>query len=203
MRWILNWIMNFLLQTKYKGAKELMQFSFAFLEYVIPGFLVFSVSVIAIPINFFQNVIDLTFYFNTGLATVYVIVAYTLVFCVYSTGIFLYKTIGIKPWWNRIKEDWDTSTFSAPTKYALLRHHSPSNFKYVESRNSYIAMAHNLLVACLIYWICSLVKAKRGNNTQFWAGTFVLGMVLFFIVGNSAVTYFHWAAYNLTLLLVV
>ena len=69
--------MNFLLQTKFKGAKELMQFSFAFLEYVIPGFLVFSVSVIAIPINLFQNVIDLTFYFNTALATVYVIVAYT------------------------------------------------------------------------------------------------------------------------------
>jgi hypothetical protein len=178
--------------------KELIQFSFDFFAYVIPGlFVIFSISLIAIPIDTFQEVKYLTVDFDGGLATVLVIVAYTIGFCIYPIGRYLYKTIGFKLWKNRIKDDSNGTAMSVPTKYALLRHHSPTNFKYVESWNIYCAMSHNLMVACLIYCVVALVKTAQGNNIEFWAGTFVLGLVLFFILTHRAITYFHWAAYDI------
>ena len=175
--------------------KELVQYAFDFFGYVIPGlFVIFSISLIAIPINSLEQVVALTVSFDAGLATVLVVASYVIGFCIYPIGRLLYKTIGFKLFGNRIKNDSNSTNLSVPTKYALIRHYSPVNFKYVESWNIYCAMSHNLMVACLIYCIIALIKVFEGENVLFWAGSIVLGLLLFIILTHRAVTYFHWAA---------
>jgi hypothetical protein len=178
--------------------KELIQFAFDFFGYVIPGlFVIFSISILALPIDTFQQAIELTKGFDGGLATVLVIVSYVIGFCVYPIGRFLYKTIGLKLFGNHLDKDSNKSDLSVPTKYALLREHSPMNFKYVESWNIYCAMSHNLMVACLIFSIVTIIKLIEGYNSLFWLGAMVVSVLLFFILTHRAVTYYHWAAYDI------
>ncbi len=178
--------------------KELIQFAFDFFGYVIPGlFVIFSISILAVPITSVQEAIDFTTSFDAGLATVLVIVAYVIGFCIYPIGRMLYKTIGFKLFGNHILEDTNHSDLSVPTKYALLREYSPANFKYVESWNIYCAMSHNLMVACLVFCIVALIKVIGGHQVLFWISSFALSLVLFLILTHRAVTYFHWAAYDI------
>jgi hypothetical protein len=178
--------------------KELIQFAFDFFGYVIPGlFVVFSISIIALPISSMQEVIDLTKDFDGGLATVLVIVSYVIGFCIYPIGRFLYKSIGLKLFGNHLDDDSNKSDLSVPTKYALLREHSPMNFKYVESWNIYCAMSHNLMVACLIFSMVTVIKLIQGNDVIFWLSALVVSILLFFILTHRAVTYYHWAAYDI------
>ncbi|MBT8259307.1 MAG: hypothetical protein KJO49_12590 [Bacteroidia bacterium] len=190
--------------------KELIQFAFDFFGYVIPGlFVVFSISILAVPIESFKGAIALTKDFDAGLGTVLVIVAYVIGFCVYPIGRFLYKSIGLKLFGNKINKDSNKSDLSVPIKYALIREHSPMNFKYVESWNIYCAMSHNLMVACLIYCGVAIVKLIEGANSgfcilsffgansEFWILSFLMSFCLFLILTHRAVTYFHWAAYDI------
>jgi hypothetical protein len=126
-----------------------------------------------------------------------VIVAYVIGFCIYPVGRFLYKTIGFKLFGNHILEDSNQNNLSVPTKYALLREHSPMNFKYVESWNIYCAMSHNLMVASLFFAAVSIIKIASGADTLLWTGALLAGIIIFFILTHRAVTYFHWAAYDI------
>jgi hypothetical protein len=178
--------------------KELVQHAFDFFGYVIPGlFIIFSVSILAVPINDIDTAISLTKQFDIGLGTVMVIVAYVIGFCIYPVGRFLYKTIGFKLFGNHILEDSNQNNLSVPTKYALLREHSPMNFKYVESWNIYCAMSHNLMVASLFFAAVSIIKIASGADTLLWTGALLAGIIIFFILTHRAVTYFHWAAYDI------
>ena len=178
--------------------KELVQRAFDFFGYVIPGlFIIFSLSILAVPINDIDTVISLTKKFDIGLGTVMVIVAYVIGFCVYPVGRFLYKTIGFKLFGNRILDDSNQTNLSVPTKYALLREHSPMNFKYVESWNIYCAMSHNLMVASLFFSVVSIIKMASGADKLLWFGALVTGIIIFLILTHRAVTYFHWAAYDI------
>ena len=178
--------------------KELVQRAFDFFGYVIPGlFIIFSLSILAVPINDIDTVISLTKKFDIGLGTVMVIVAYVIGFCVYPVGRFLYKTIGFKLFGNRILDDSNQTNLSVPTKYALLREHSPMNFKYVESWNIYCAMSHNLMVASLFFSVVSIIKMASGTDKLLWFGALVTGIIIFLILTHRAVTYFHWAAYDI------
>ncbi len=189
--------------------KELIQFAFDFFGYVIPGlFVIFSISILAVPLTTFQEAIDMTKSFDSGLATVLVIVAYVIGFSIYPIGRFLYKTIGFNLFGYRIDEDTNTNNLSVPEKYALLREHSPMNFKYVESWNIYCAMSHNLMVACLIFCTVAFIRLLEGVivpswigtirlDVLFWIGSFTISLSLFFILTQRAVTYFHWAAYDI------
>ena len=178
--------------------KELVQHAFDFFGYVIPGlFIIFSLSILAVPINNIDTVISMTKKFDIGLGTVMVIVAYVIGFCIYPVGRFLYKTIGFKLFGNRILDDSNQTNLSVPTKYALLREHSPMNFKYVESWNIYCAMSHNLMVASLFFCVVSIVKIVSGVDTLLWIGALLTGIIIFLILTHRAVTYFHWAAYDI------
>lgn len=178
--------------------KEIIQFTFDFFGYAIPGlFVIFSISILAVPINTVHEAIEFTKSFDPGLATVLVIVAYVIGFCIYPIGRLIYKSFGLKLFGNRIHEDSNQSDLSVPTKYALIREHSPMNFKYVETWNIYCAMSHNLMVACLIFCIVALIKISLGGHILFWIGSFILSLALFFILTHRAVTYFHWAAYDI------
>lgn len=178
--------------------KELVQHAFDFFGYVIPGlFIIFSVSILAVPINDIDTAISLTKQFDIGLGTVMVIVAYVIGFCIYPVGRFLYKTIGFKLFGNHILEDSNQNNLSVPNKYALLREHSPMNFKYVESWNIYCAMSHNLMVASLFFAAVSIIKIASGADTLLWTGALLAGIIIFFILTHRAVTYFHWAAYDI------
>jgi len=175
--------------------KELVQYAFDFFGYVIPGlFVIFSICIIAIPLDSFEQVIELTSNFEIGMTTVLIVVAYVIGFCIYPIGRMLYKTLGFKLFGNRIVNNSKKSGLSVPAKYALLRHYSPINFKYVESWNIYCAMSHNLMVACLVYSLVAIIRAFEGINVVFWIGTAVFSLLLFLILTHRAVTYFHWAA---------
>ncbi len=178
--------------------KELVQHAFDFFGYVIPGlFIIFSLSILAVPINNIDTAISMTKKFDIGLGTVMVIVAYVIGFCIYPVGRFLYKTIGFKLFGNRILDDSNQTNLSVPNKYALLREHSPMNFKYVESWNIYCAMSHNLMVASLFFCVVSIVKIVSGVDTLLWIGALLTGIIIFLILTHRAVTYFHWAAYDI------
>lgn len=178
--------------------KELVQHAFDFFGYVIPGlFIIFSLSILAVPINNINTAISMTKKFDIGLGTVMVIVAYVIGFCIYPVGRFLYKTIGFKLFGNRILDDSNQTNLSVPNKYALLREHSPMNFKYVESWNIYCAMSHNLMVASLFFCVVSIVKIVSGVDTLLWIGALLTGIIIFLILTHRAVTYFHWAAYDI------
>ena len=179
--------------------KELVQYAFDFFAYVIPGlFVIFSISLIVVPVDSLEKIKTLTTSFDAGIATVLVIIAYVIGFCIYPIGRLIYKTIGFKLYGYRINEDSNKTNISVPVKYALLREHSPTNFKYVETWNIYCAMSHNLMVACLVYTIVAIIKTtEAGSNIGFWIGTALFSLVLFFILTQRAVTFFHWAAYDI------
>jgi uncharacterized membrane protein YdbT with pleckstrin-like domain len=71
------------------------------------------------------------------------------------------------------------------------------NFKYVESWNIYCAMSHNLMVASLFFAAVSIIKIASGADTLLWTGALLAGIIIFFILTHRAVTYFHWAAYDI------
>lgn len=184
--------------------KDLLQHAFDFFAYIIPGlFVIFSLSILVVPDLTPETAIEYTKDFDAGLATVFVIVAYVVGFCIYPVGRMLYKTLGFKLFGNRILADSNHSNISVPTKYALLREHSPMNFKYVESWNIYCAMSHNLMVASLIFCIVSIVKMVlalmdgASTGVLIWFGALLMGILIFLILTQRAVTYFHWAAYDI------
>jgi len=179
--------------------KELVQRAFDFFGYVIPGlFIIFSLSILVVPIKDINTVISLTKKFDIGLGTVMVIFAYVIGFCIYPVGRYLYKTIGFQLFGNHLKDDEPTDSnkddkLTVSNKYALLREHSPMNFKYVESWNIYCAMSHNLMVASLFFSAVSIVKIARGGDKLLWFGALVTGIIIFLILTHRAVTYSRWA----------
>ncbi|MBT8252827.1 MAG: hypothetical protein HKN00_03485 [Flavobacteriaceae bacterium] len=198
--------------------KDFIQHAFDIFGYVIPGlFVIFSLSLLDPDISSIADLKSKTENFDAGIATVLVIVAYVIGFMIYPIGRILYKGIGLPLFGNTINDDSNHIDLSVPTKYALLRELSPSNFKYVESWNIYCAMAHNLMVACLIFSGVTTVKAistiefikfKQLSFGEFlydilsgpalvWLIVSVWGIKLFVLLTYRAVTYFHWAAYDI------
>ena len=41
------------------------------------------------------------------------------------------------------------------------------------------------------------VSLLDGGHALFWIGSFILSLILFIILTHRAVTYFHWAAYDI------
>jgi hypothetical protein len=82
---------------------------------------------------------------------------------------------------------------------SLIREHSPTNFKYVETWNMFCSMAHNLAIASLILVLCSGIKAifQTASYRPQW---FLLANIAFVLVGiftQRAVRFSIWAAHDI------
>lgn len=174
--------------------KDIIQFSFDFFAYVIPGlFVIFSISLIAVPIDSIDQAIEKTKDFSTEIVTVLIIISYVIGFIIYPIGRKIYKSLGFKIFPHLLIKDDEDDKLSLNAKYSLIRELSASNFKYVESWNIYCAMAHNLMVASLVFTIVSFIKLFKSNYELFWLGAIVLGIITFLVLTHRAVTYSQWA----------
>jgi len=174
--------------------KDIIQFSFDFFAYVIPGlFVIFSISLITVPIDSIDIAIEKTKDFTTEIVTVVIIVSYVIGFIIYPIGRLIYKTFGFKLFPKLLVDKKNDESLSLNAKYSLLRELSPTNFKYVESWNIYCAMAHNLMVASLVFTFVSLIKFIISKFVFFWLGAVLLGIFIFLVLTHRAVTYSQWA----------
>ena len=125
--------------------KELIKFTFDFFAHVISGlFVIFSLSLLFMTSVSLEALLEMTGKIEKSTATVVVIMAYVVGFAINPFGRFLYRSIGFKIWQNKIVNDVD---LFISDKFALIRQHSPANFSYVETWNTYCAMSHNLAFA--------------------------------------------------------
>jgi hypothetical protein len=176
--------------------KELIKFTFDFFAHVIPGlFVIFSISLLFITDVSLDVLLKMTGKIDKITATVIVIIAYVVGFAINPFGRFLYRFVGFKLWRNKIVNNVD---LFISDKFALIRHHSPANFNYVETWNIYCAMAHNLAFASLCLCLVSVIKIiQQQTDPVNWIVMALISLILFFIFIQRAVTFYHWASHDL------
>lgn len=135
---------------------------------------------------------------GTGKGVFVVILAYIVGFAVSPFGKSLYRRIGSKLWPNIYVEN-EIKKMHISDKFVLIREYSPANFEYVERWNMYCSLSHNLAVACLIFFVVSIIQIFIDDRTLIltWSAIGVVSIVLFFIFIKSAVVYSQWAGRDL------
>lgn len=176
--------------------KELIKFTFDFFAHVIPGlFVIFSISLLFMSNVSVDSLLELTGEVEKSTATVVVIMAYVVGFAINPFGRFLYRSIGFRLWRNNVVNDLD---LFISDKFALIRHHSPANFNYVETWNTYCAMSHNLAFASLTLCLVGFIKIIQQKSDQVnWFVIILISLVLFLIFIHRAVTFYRWASHDL------
>ena len=135
---------------------------------------------------------------GTGKGVFVLILAYIVGFAVSPFGKSLYRKIGSKLWPNIYVEN-EIKKMHISDKFVLIREHSPANFEYVERWNMYCSLSHNLAVACLVFFVVSVIQIFIDDRTLIltWSAIGVVSIVLFFIFIKSAVVYSQWAGRDL------
>ncbi len=135
---------------------------------------------------------------GTGKGVFVLILAYIVGFAVSPFGKSLYRRIGSKLWPNIYVEN-EIKKMHISDKFVLIREHSPANFEYVERWNMYCSLSHNLAVACLVFFVVSVIQIFIDDRTLIltWSAIGVVSIVLFFIFIKSAVVYSQWAGRDL------
>ena len=135
---------------------------------------------------------------GTGKGVFVVILAYIIGFAVSPFGKSLYRTIGSKLWPNIYVEN-EIENIHISDKFVLIRQHSPANFEYVERWNMYCSLSHNLAIACLVFFVVSVIQIFIDERTFIFAWSIIglASILLFFIFIKSAVVYSQWAGRDL------
>lgn len=135
---------------------------------------------------------------DTGKGVFVLILAYIVGFAVSPLGKSIYRKIG-KKLWPKIYVENDIEGMHISDKYVLIRQHSPANFEYVERWNMYASLSHNLAVACLVFFVVSIIQIFIDVKSYIltWSMIGLVSVILFFIFIKSAVVYSQWAGRDL------
>jgi hypothetical protein len=171
--------------------------TFDFFSYAIPGFyIIVSCFILNPQLETVQQFLDYMGKINVATGSFLLIIAYIIGFSIYPIGRFLYKKIGFAIWRRSIQND---IPLFISDKYVLVRQFSDANFKYIETWNMFCALSHNLVVACLITLMLTLIRIVflSSSNTGFWLLFMFIQLLLTFIFLHRAVIFSLWAAHDL------
>ncbi len=171
--------------------------TFDFFSYAIPGFyIIVSCFILNSELETVQHFLNYTSKINVATGSFLLILAYIIGFAIYPIGRFLYKKLGFALWRKPIQND---IPLFISDKYVLVRQFSEANFKYIETWNMFCALSHNLVVACLLAFLFTLIRlfVISPANIGFWLFFMLIQISLTFIFLHRAVTFSLWAAHDL------
>lgn len=177
--------------------KELIKFTFDFFGHVLPGLLIIlSLSLLFVDIQNANELIEKTGEFKTNVGIVVVIMAYVVGFAINPIGQYILKNLGPKLWDRKVENDIKGMFISE--KYVRIREFSPANFQYVETWNTYCAMAHNFALACLVLLIVSIFHIIFKDVCPIvWIEIAIASVFLFYVFLYRSVIFHQWAGRDL------
>jgi len=171
--------------------------TFDFFTHALPGLcVVLGLYILSPEITSFDSLIEKSNQLKIGSGVFLLVVSYIIGFAINPIGNYLVKKYGLTYKMGSIihKSNSETSEL-----YVLIREYSQINFKYVETWNMYSAMSHNLMMASLIFTICTVYKISTQDvtNKSFWIILSLIALLAAVIFFFRSVKFWVWAANDL------
>ena len=167
--------------------------TFDALTNVLPGAFVLFVIAFATTQDL-QELIVFSKELSLGLGAVLVFVAYLIGFTITPIGRYVFTKLGLKLF-PVVYLDTTKTDLTISEKFSLVREHSPSNFRYIETWNMFSTLSYTLSIGFISLAFAAIYKMTL-SNADITSLTLILTVSLIFslLLLKRASVFKKWAA---------